>query len=199
MSLSQSHAFTTAARRRGRVFSLWAAIVLLVTVATSQAQVSAPARPVAGYRNSVSGGLSYGFINGRDADFWGWSVGYSRSLVGHWFAEANITWDRETEKFNDAPENKVSTFTAVGTITYALTDWLSLTTGLGKGFADTDNPDKKMKFTNGNLGTGISVGFATPGLPQFVQDSIGFSIAYEYNITQRETSVSFDVTFGWSF
>ena len=56
-----------------------------------------------------------------------------------------------------------------------------------------------MRFTSGDLGTGIAVGFATPGLSQFVRDSIGFSIAYEYNITQKETSVSFDVSYGWSF
>jgi hypothetical protein len=73
-----------------------------------------------------------------------------------------------------------------------------LTTGLGKGFADTDNPAGTIQLTNGDLGTGICFGIATPGLPQFERDSLGFSISYEYNIMQKETSLSFDVSFGLS-
>jgi hypothetical protein len=122
-----------------------------------------------------------------------------RSLGGNWFSEVSLNWDKETESFDNKPDEIVKTFTVVGTITYAVTKWFSLTTGLGKGFADTDNPERRMKFTSGDLGTGISVGFATQGLPQFVQDSIGFSASYEYNFTQKDTSVSFDVSFGWSF
>lgn len=72
--------------------------MLLVVVSDSEAQIGAPVRPVVNYQNSVSGGLSYGIQNDRHADFWGWSVAYSRSLVGHWFTEANISWDRETQK-----------------------------------------------------------------------------------------------------
>ena len=29
--------------------------------------------------------------------------------------------------------------------------------------------------------------------------TIGFAASYEYNMSQREFSVSFDVSFGWSF
>lgn len=185
--------------RRGRSILLWAAIVFLAVDHESEAQITAPARPAPEYNNSMSAGLSYGIQNDRDADFWGWSLGYSRSLGGRWFAEAALTWDSETETFDNKPNGVTNTFTAVGTITYAFTKLFSLTTGLGKGFANTDNPAGTMQFANGDLGTGISVGIATAGLPQFARDSIGFSISYEYNITQKETSVSFDVSFGWSF
>ncbi len=56
-----------------------------------------------------------------------------------------------------------------------------------------------MRFTNGDLATGIVLGLATPGLPRYVRDSIGISVAYEYNFDENETSLSLDVTFGWSF
>ncbi len=45
-----------------------------------------------------------------------------------------------------------------------------------------------MSWTNGNLGTGIAFAWSTPGLKHFERDSIALSAAYEYNITQRETS-----------
>ncbi len=149
--------------------------------------------------NAVSGGVSYGIQNARAADFWGFSFDYSRTLGDQWFTAVALTWDSETETFLDRPNQNTKTLTLVGTISYSMTSWLSITSGLGKGFADTDNPENTMRFTNGDLGTGIALGFATPGLPQFVRDSIGFSVAYEYNITQKETSVSFDVSYGWSF
>ena len=174
-------------------------MLLLAAVSDSQARISAPVRPASDYLNSTSFGLSYGTQNDRDADFWGASIDYSRAVGGPWFAATAVTWDNETESFADKPDKETETFTLVGTISYGVTDWFSVTTGLGKGFADTDNPPREMRFTNGDLGTGIALGFATPGLAQSARGSVSFSIAYEYNITQKETSVSFDVSFGWSF
>lgn len=108
-------------------------------------------------------------------------------------------WDRETEQFAAAPDKEIDSFTAAATISYALTERVSLTTGLGKGFADTNNPSQSMDFTNGDLATGIVIGYSTPGLRRLARDSVVFSLAYEYNIDQNETTVSIDVAFGWSF
>ncbi len=171
----------------------------LVASADAWAQISAPARPAGEYKNAFSFGLSYGAQNDRDAWFWGWSADYNRQLPGRWIAAAAIAWDEETERFDDRPNQIVRTFTAIGSVSYELSRRFSLTTGLGKGFADSDNPSGSMRFTDGDLGTGIVLGFATPGLPRYVRDSIGISVAYEYNIDQKETSLSLDVTFGWSF
>ena len=163
------------------------------------AQVSAPVLPLPGYRNSVSGGISYGVQNDRDADFWGWSLDYGRQLGENWIGAASLTWDRETEQFNDSPDKQVDTFNVIGTISYALSSRISLTTGLAKGIGDTDNPTGSMKFNSGDWGTGIALGYSIPGLPHFIRDSISLSAAYEYNISQRETSVSFDVSIGVSY
>ncbi len=179
---------------------LWfGAIACTLTAGAADAQVSAPVRPAPTYRNVVAGGVSYGVQNDRDADFWGFAADYSRTLSERWLAGASLNWDRETEKRVVASDRSIDSFTLVGTVSYALNSWMSITTGLGKGFADTNNPMRAMRFTNGDLATGVALGLVTPGLPQFVRDTIGFSIAYEYNVTNRETSLSFDASFGWSF
>lgn len=104
---------------------------------TTYAQFGSPPRPAAGFKNSASFGLSYGVNNSRDADFWGWTTEYSRQVGDRWFAAGSIMWDRETEDFDTAPNVEVDTFTVAGTISCGLTERRAITTGLGKGFADT--------------------------------------------------------------
>lgn len=170
-----------------------------MVASTAEAQFGAPPRPVAGFKNSAALGLSYGVNNTRDATFWGWAVEYSRDLGGPWLAAGSLMWDRETENRANAPDVEVETFTVAGTISYGLTERLAITTGLGQGIANTDNPSGSMRFKSGDLSTGIVLGWSTPGLKRFERDSVVFSLAYEYNFTQDETTLSFDVAFGWSF
>ena len=101
----------------------------------------------------------------------------------------------ETESFADKPTKEIATYTASGTVSYALSDRLALTTGLGFGIADDDNPTGDMEFTNGDVSTALIATYATGGLSFFEQDAISFSLAAEYNISQREPSVSVDVLF----
>lgn len=172
----------------------------LVAVGSAHAQLATPVAPKEGFKNAAAFGVSYGVQQDRDAYFWGFSGDYSRALGGRWFVAGALTWDRETEHVDDAPDPPaVDSFTAVGTVSYGVNDWFSITTGLGKGFADNDNPDRAMRFANGDLGTGIAFAFATPGLRHVARDTIGFSVSYEYNFAQSEASISVDVTFGWSF
>ena len=176
---------------------LTAAGVCLTIAAPASAQIGAAPLPLPEYDNSVSFGLSYGSQIDRDAEFWGWSGDYGRRIFDRWVLAGAITWDRETERKQDEPDARTETFNAIGTISYALNEWVSLTTGLSKGFADTSR-GSGMRFTNGDWGTGVAVGFSTPG-PLFDRDSVGFSASYEYNISQHETGFSVDVTFGLSF
>ena len=93
----------------------------------------------------------------------------------------------------------IDTFTALGTVSYKMKEWVSLTTGLGKGFADNDNPSSTMKLTDADWATGVAVGLQAPPLTGSFRDSFGLSAAYEYNISKKETSLSIDVTVGWVF
>lgn len=172
---------------------------MLAHISPATAQVSAPPIPQEINSNSVGIGVSAGTVVERDANFWGFSLDYARRTSDQLVVSGSVTWDSETETFANKPDNTTRTYTAVGTISYLLSERMSLTTGLGKGFADDDNPEKDMQFTNGDLSTGIVFGYATEGFPFFARDSVSLSAAYEYNIDQNETMISVDLTFGWGF
>lgn len=167
-------------------------------VTPAQAQLSAPPQPLPEYDSTLGVGLSTGWQLDRDAEFWGWTADYGHRVFDSWVLNGSIAWDRETEEEQDGSRTRVDTFTAIATISYGVTRWMALTTGIGKGFADTGKGGG-MSWNDGDWSTGISVGFSTPGLPIFERDSIGFAASYEYNISERETSFSVDVSFGLSF
>ena len=176
-----------------------AIILMLVHVLPATAQVSAPPIPQEVNSNSVGVGISAGTVVERDANFWGLSLDYARRTSNRLVVSGSVTWDKEIESFTNKQDNTVRTYTAVGTLSYLLTERMSLTTGLGKGFADDDNPEHAMQFTNGDLSTGIVFGYATEGFPFFARDSVSLSAAYEYNIDKNETMISFYLAFGWGF
>jgi len=186
-------------RYRSKIAGLLISLCPLLIADNVLAAVSAPTMPIDNYNNSISGGLSVGVVSGRDADFWGWSAEYGRRIARKWSLGLGLAWDRETESFADKPTKEIATYTASGTVSYALSNRLALTTGLGFGIADDDNPTGDMEFTNGDVSTALIVTYATGGLSFFEQDAISFSLAAEYNISQREPSVSIDVLFGWSY
>jgi len=187
---------TKQSRRRLIVIAIF---LLLVHISSTTAQVSAPPIPQEINSNSVGVGVSAGTVVERDANFWGFTLDFARRISNRLVASGSVAWDSETESFSNKPDNTVRTYTAVGTLSYLLTERMSLTTGLGKGFADDDNPEHAMQFTNGDLSTGIVFGYATEGFPFFARDSVSLSAAYEYNIDKNETMISFDLAFGWGF
>ena len=112
---------------------------------TANAQISAPTAVSQDRVNGVSFGVSYGEHNDKDADFWGWSLGYSRVVGPRWVLAAAITWDEETERKTGQVNTVVKAFTAVGTVSYLLSDSFTLTTGLAKGIANDENSSRSMK------------------------------------------------------
>jgi len=193
------HSVRQATEQTRRTLITIAFIFMLVHVSPATAQVSAPPIPQEVNSNSVGVGVSAGTVVERDANFWGFTLDFARRITNRLVAAGSVSWDSETEKFADKPDNTIKTYTAVGTISYMFTERMSLTTGLGKGFADDDNPGQSMQFSNGDLSTGIVFGYATEGFPFFARDSVSLSAAYEYNIDQDETMISFDLAFGWGF
>ena len=165
-------------------------------LADAEAQISTPPRATADYANAVGLGLSYGEQLDRDADFWGWSAEYSRYLNDSWTAGLSLTWDEETEQFIDRPDKVVRTYALIGTISYNVTPRFSLTTGLAQDIANDDNATGTMKFKSGDISTGLSLGYTWP---LSARNSLAASLAYEYNISENEPSISVDVVLGWSF
>ena len=171
-------------------------VATLLVLSDAEAQIKTPPRATPDYVNAAGFGLSYGEISKREADFWGWSLNYSRLLNDLWTAGLSLTWDEETEQFIDRPDKSVRSYTLIGTISYSLTQNFSLTTGLAHGIADDDNATGTMKFKSGNVSTGLSLGYSWP---LNKRNSTSASLAYEYNISENEPSVSVDVSLGWSF
>ena len=175
-------------------------LALLASGSAARAQISAPAinRDVA-FRNSVGVGVSVGSPYQRDAYFWGLTADYTRVIGLPWSVTASITFDQEHEQPEGAPKTVVNTFTFVATINWSGTHWVTLTTGLGKGFLDDDNPAKRLELTNGDWSTGLAVGISLPDLPFTVRDAFTLSVAWEYNFTKNEPILSTDLGASWSF
>ena len=144
--------------------------------------------------NFVSVGVSYGQIFARDASFYGFTGEFSHRLEGLPFGvAASLMWDSE----KDLDKNKtVNTFTAALTGSYLFNQHWSIGTGLGKGFADTDNAKGTYDISNGDWSTAIFGGYQ---LPLNKNQAVGFSGSLEYNISASEFSVSLDVTYGLGF
>jgi len=167
---------------------------LLFFIVPVHAQVGAGFLPKPDYDNAISYGLSYGAQLERDADFVGWSLEYSRAIKGPWYLNGALAWDRETEQ-----NKQTATYTLIGTVSYAFSRLMNFTVGYGKGIADDDNKDKQMQFSSGDSSVGIALGSRIPVFPESSRYSLGFSVAYEYNISENEPDISLDLAIGLGF
>jgi hypothetical protein len=118
-------------------------------------------------------------------------------LGSSWTVGAGLGFDRETDR--SRAESKVTdTFNAVATISYGIGSF-SLITGLSKGFADTDNPEGNMNWTDGDWGTGLILAYSILGFPSSESWMTTISVGYEYNLTGDEPDLSFDAGVGYLF
>jgi hypothetical protein len=174
-------------------------LVFVLVAPSIQAGISSPSPPVTPYENAMSFGGSYGVIHGRDADFSGWVLEYSRNLSGRWIASASLAWDEEIERFSDRPDAIIETYTLIGVVGYSISPIFVISAGFGKGILDNDNPDMQMEFVNGDSSVGISAGSVLPVFPKGSRFSLGVSLSYEYNLSKSETSTSVDLAISRSF
>ena len=110
-----------------------------------------------------------------------------------------VTWDREFVRLDASPSKQINPFAFIPTVNFALKQRFSLTFGIGQGFADDDNPDRSLRFTRGCLATGIVLGISLPDLPQFVRDSVTWSISWEYTFDEAQPSLSVDQGMSFDF
>lgn len=176
-----------------------AAGIVLLAASHVSAQIVGVPKPVdAQYRNSLGFGASVGPFLDKDAYFWGLAVDYGRFVSGPWSVAASFAFDRETQTVSNGGRKKTDSLSAVGLVNYTVGK-LTLTTGLSKGFASTDNAERTMRFASGDWGTGIVAGWSFGALPWATQDSISLSVGYEYNLSQKESDVTFDVGYAFAF
>ena len=186
-------------RRAARILvgvATGAAVLASASVASPQVR-SVPASRLPQYANTVGFGASYGPFLDRDADFWGLAVDYGRRLGGAWSVGTSLAVDRETDRSSEALR-RTDTLSAVVVVNFSLRR-LTLTSGLSKGFADTDRSGGGWSFVNGDWGTGLILGVSLPSLSWSPRLSITLSAGYEYNLSAREPDLSFDVGLGYAF
>ncbi len=149
--------------------------------------------------NSVGAGGSVGSFYDKGSYFFGVGFDYGRVLKGPWSFGLGVAWDREIEKPSDKPSKQINSWTLIPTITYLLNSRFSLSTGVGQGFADDDNPERKMRFKKGNLGTGVVLGISLPDMPFLERDAIGLSVSWEYTFGEKQPSISTDLAMSFGF
>ena len=182
-------------RFAGKVGAL-SGLALALFAGVAIAEIPTPPRGPADSLNAIAVGISYGEQTDNDADFRGWSIDYGRLLNETWAAGLSIAWDEETERFPERPSKIVRSYHLVGAISYNLSARFALTAGIAKQIADDDNDSRSMKLGSGDTAAGVSAGYT---LPINLRNSIGASVAWEYNLSQNEPSVSIHLTFGWGF
>lgn len=172
---------------------------LFLVSKTCLAQIHSPAiAKDTVYKHALSFGPSLGTIMERDAWFWGLSAGYAYQLNGPWALSPSLGYDKEIEQ-KTTGEGIVNSFTVMGTISYFITEKLSFTTGLAKGFIDDDNRDKVLRLNNGDWSTGLAMGYNLPDLRFWERGTYGLSVSCEYNINKNEFNLSLELNVGLAF
>jgi hypothetical protein len=179
-----------------RLICLVVIALFVPSVVKAQSFGSAPPPLESGAKWNVGTGLSYGTILGRDAQFWGASLNASHAFGANWGVSSALAYDQETERLSNGSRSKINTFTAIVTPYYRFHRRLTISAGFGKGFIDDDNPHRAMRFTNGDWATGTALSVMLYSRKNI---SAGFDTSLEYNISQEEWSISWDLGVSWAF
>ena len=185
---------------------LWIFIAVLVWLgcpSSAQAQISAPhinwetQEDGHLFRHNFGTSISTGTPYERDAYFWGFAANYTYLIGFPWSCTFAIAYDQEIDRPSGKPKEISNTLTAIVTGDYSPTQWLTVSSGIGKGFADDSNGS--FNFHDGDWATGISMAMSVPESRFEVLESVSLSFSWEWNISQQEPSVSCDLGYSWSF
>ena len=179
--------------------------VALTAMISGTAQAGRYGAPVdADYDQTLTPSISYGIVGARSAEFAGITVNYGQASSEKWFWGVALAWDNEKSKADprpDAPDQgkidkRINTFTVIGTAGYAFHPRWDVSVGAGKGVADDDNSRESLEFNSGDWSVGSSIGWT---FWQKQRRRLNLSVSLEYNLSQSEPNVSFDLGYGVSF
>ena len=156
------------------------------------------------YDQTLTPALSYGVVGARSATFAGITVNYGQATSEKWSWSVALAWDNEKSKADPPPgapdrgkiDKRVNTFTVISTAGYAFHSRWDISFGAGKGIADDDNSGEALEFTSGDWSVGSSLGWT---FWQKQRRRLNLSVSLEYNLSQSEPDVSFDLGYGVSF
>ncbi|KXX71320.1 hypothetical protein [Flammeovirga sp. SJP92] len=138
--------------------------------------------------NAISFSVSRGVNMTNDNPFYGLSMDYSRSIKNSNFSTGMaLMWDEEKE-----PNRYVQNLTVAVTAGYKINDKWSIGSGIAKGFLNNENERRDYQFNNGDWSTGLTATYTLKVTPKHV---VSLTSSLEYNITQQEYSLSFDLNY----
>lgn len=173
---------------------LLVAVLLLRPGELLAGRYGAPVDP--DYDQTLTPAISYGVIGARSAEFGGVTVNYGQAFTQRWSWNFALAWDNEKSRNKSGDSKRANTFTGILTGGYAISRKWDISFGFGKGFADDDNNDEQLAFTNGDWSTGTSLGWT---FWQRAQRRLSLSTSIEYNLSSSEPSFSLDLGYGFSF
>jgi hypothetical protein len=177
--------------------SLFPTLILILYLLSSNAQAGFHLKPVTpGFSNELGLGVSYGVKLSKDAQFFGYAPDYVRVLSENWLLNVSFAYDKDTE-FKKCSKEVTETWTPSLMIGYQLSSRLALGVGLGHGLFENKDGGGWTSVKFGNDLT-VAAAFAT-SLWNKDRHGLALSVSFEYNISDKEPSISTDLGYSFAF
>ena len=158
----------------------------------ASAQIKVPA---VGYKNSLGIGASAGVNLSRDATFFGFAPDYTRMIGARWLVNTGPSWDRDREK-KDGKTEVADSWTWTVAVGYGFTQRLFGAVGYGREFAKTNDEGRMGLTSSGDDSVGAIGAYV---LWMGGRQDLTATVSVERNLTQKETTLSFDVGYAFGF
>jgi hypothetical protein len=166
--------------------------VLLLTGGKALAQVEI-VRPTAGEKNAVALSAVVGPNLTQDNYFYGVAAEYDRLISEKW--EFAASFGAGWVPLQPGKNEQTLSFSLTGG--YALTNRLSLDVAYAKEIARYDaGTSYRWKWANGDNAIGVGASYT---LWERARHTLDISVGVERNVTASETSINFELGYGFSF
>ena len=173
--------------------SMLAVLLLTRGEALAQVEIVEIVHPTAGEKNAVGFSAAVGPNLSQDNYFYGMAAEYDRLITEKW--EFAASFGAGWVPLHPGKNEQGLSFGLAGG--YALTDRLSLDVAYAKEIARYDaETNYSWKWVNGDNAIGIGASYT---LWEKARHSLAFSIGIERNVTASETSINFELGYGFSF
>jgi len=154
--------------------------------------------PNEGYKQCAGIAISTGAFFDKPAVFIGLGFDYAYIIKEKWVLLGGLTFDSEHKtKLSEGETRVINTLTPNAAVGYLITSRLAVGAGVGKGLWDTDNPEKKMKYTtSGNLTVGVLCAYTI-----YLNGPHGMDVTggIERGLITVETNFTVEIGYGYSF
>jgi hypothetical protein len=178
--------------------SLFIAVVILLQIFSGVVYAQGLRVPNEGYKQCAGIAFSTGAFFDKPAVFIGLGFDYAYIIKEKWVLLGGLAFDSERKtKLSEGETRVINTLTPNVAVGYLIKPRLAVGAGVGKGLWDTDNPEKKMKYTtSGNLTVGVLCAYTL-----YVNGPHGIDVTggIERGLITVETNFTVEIGYGYSF